>query len=438
MKMKRRRKTFALAAVFAAGVWAAFADPVISDITVKQRWPWNGKVDIDYTLVAETNCDVTLTATYLGSGDPIVFTNGVIAKTQVGVKPGRNHVVWNPKDSGLGGKTLANFTVTAEAASVADRAYLVLNLIDGSYEFASAPPSVEDGGWTNTIYKSTKMVFRRIPAGTYKLGNSSDAVKLVHLSNPGRYSPKCPLRDVTITSDFYIGIFKVTAAQRDAVVNDSTSSTTFTGYRFYYDEMRGTSQSNGIDWPSTGHEVYSASFLGKMRAKMKLDSSCTIDLPTDAMWEAAARGGIADGVTANGGTASDSLETISNLVNRIGWTAISKAFDPSISYPGNGQPVGLLEPNSFGLYDVCGDLSELVMDVSTTTSGDVEAPTGETVDPIGAESIEGGTSYRIAKCCGYGSGMGWNVLPAFRSRVGTTSAAKNSARLCIYLNPLKK
>ena len=52
MNVKKLLCVFVVAV--AAGVWAAFADPVISDITVKQRWPWNGRVDIDYTLVAET------------------------------------------------------------------------------------------------------------------------------------------------------------------------------------------------------------------------------------------------------------------------------------------------------------------------------------------------------------------------------------------------
>ena len=29
---------------------AALADPTVDNLTVKQRWPWSGKVDIDFTL----------------------------------------------------------------------------------------------------------------------------------------------------------------------------------------------------------------------------------------------------------------------------------------------------------------------------------------------------------------------------------------------------
>lgn len=416
---------------------AVFADPSVDNITVKQRWPWSGKVDIDFTLTADGPCDVTLQATYTGCETPIVFTNGVIAKTQVGLQPGAHHIVWDPADSGLAGQSLANFKVTAEAATVASRTYLVLDLIDGSVAYAAEPPAE---GWTADVYKRTKMVFRRIPAGTYKIGNSSEVVSLLQMgNNPGRYTKMCPLRDVTVTSDFYMGIFKVTSAQHDAVVSGSQSGTVFTGYRFYYDELRGSYSTDGIDWPKTGYQVKPTSFLGRMRDKMQLDSAYTLDLPTDAMWEVAARAGTVDTITPNGGTATDSLSVISNIVNRIAWTQISKAFDPTVVLNGSGKPVGLLEPTPWGLYDVCGNLTECVLDVCTTSTGDLNAPTAEIVDPVGPDSPEGGATRRVARCCGYGIGLNWAILTAYRTAVRTEAEkGKNSARLCIYLNPIKK
>ena len=422
---------------------AAFADPSVDNLTVKQRWPWSGKVDIDFTLTADGPCDVTLQATYTGCETPIVFTNGVIAKTQVGLHPGAHHIVWDPADSGLAGQSLANFTVTAEAATVASRTYLVLDLIDGSVEYAAEPPA--EGGWTADVYKSTKMVFRRIPAGAYKIGNSSDMVKLVQTSNPGRYSPKCPLRDVTVTSDFYMGIFKVTSAQRDAVVNGTQTGTTFTGYRFYYDELRGSYGTDGIDWPKTGYQVKPTSFIGRMRGKMQLDPAYTIDLPTDAMWEVAAHGTSVDTVIANGGTIENTVDEIKTLLVQCGWTQLNiSAGDPDApaSYPSNGMKVGLKAPTPWGLYDVYGDLSELVLDICTSGSSDVSNPIAETVDPVGPTSDdatipEGKTSpRRVLRCCGWGSGFGWAVLSAYRA--GASSDANNSARLCIYLNQIKK
>lgn len=422
---------------------AAFADPTVDNLTVKQRWPWSGKVDIDFTLTADGPCDVTLQATYTGCETPIVFTNGVIAKTQVGLQPGANHIVWDPADSGLAGQSLANFTVTAEAATVASRTYLVLDLIDGSVTYAAEPPA--DGGWTNTVYKQTKMVFRRIPAGTYKIGNSSDMVKHVESSNPGRYSPKCPLRDVTVTSDFYMGIFKVTSAQQSAVVSGSQTGTAFSGYRFYYDELRGSYGTDGIDWPKTGYQVKPTSFIGRMRGKMQLDPAYTIDLPTDAMWEVAARGTTVDTVIANGGTIDDSTDDIKAMLVQCGWTQLNiSAGDPGApsKYPSNGMDVGLKMPTPWGLYDVFGDLSELVLDICTSGTGDISNPMTETVDPVGPTSDVAtipdtkDSPRRVARCCGYGSGLSWNSLAAFRAAV--TSDGKNSARLCIYLNQIKK
>lgn len=419
--------------------FSAAADPSVTGITVKQRWPWNGKVDIDYTLNATTNCDVTLQATYAGCAAPIVFTNGVIAKNQVSMKPGSHHIVWDPADSGLDGEALANFMVTATAASVSSRTYLVLNLLDGSYEYAAEPPPEEEGGWTNSVYKSTKMVFRRIPAGTYTIGNSDEVIRLLEPNNYyfGLRSPVCKLRTVTISTDFYIGIFKMTSAQSDAILTDSVSSS-FTGARVTYDDMRGaTNETGGINWPSTGHAVKKGSFLDQMRNKMQLPTSYLIDLPTDAMWEVAARAGTVDTVTPNGGTASDSPSTISNIANRIGWTQISKAFDPTLTLGGDGKPVGLLEPTPWGLYDVCGNLSEYVLDVCTTASDVPNVPTSEVLDPVGPASVTDGSALRrIVRCSGWGSGYGWGLLTSYRYASDPTTL--QSARLCIYLDTFVK
>ena len=66
---------------------------------------------------------------------------------------------------------------------------------------AQAP--VPAGGWTD-VYKTTKLVMRRIPKtspGFFTMGSPSDEL--------GRYGAEAQ-RQVTLTKDFYIGVFQVT------------------------------------------------------------------------------------------------------------------------------------------------------------------------------------------------------------------------------------
>ena len=66
-------------------------------------------------------------------------------------------------------------------------------------------------------------------------------------------------------------------------------------------------------------------------------------LPTKAEWSRAAVGGRTD-------------DWLGDAAGVFGWTAEAKVKGP--------QPVGLLEPNPLGLYDVVGNLSELVWDAA--------------------------------------------------------------------------
>ena len=43
-------KTVIFGGVVAMVFAAIAADPIVSDVTAKQRYPWNGMVDIDYTI----------------------------------------------------------------------------------------------------------------------------------------------------------------------------------------------------------------------------------------------------------------------------------------------------------------------------------------------------------------------------------------------------
>jgi formylglycine-generating enzyme required for sulfatase activity len=67
--------------------------------------------------------------------------------------------------------------------------------------------AIPPGGWTDE-YKTTKLVLRRIPAGTFKMGSPPDEL--------GRDADEVQ-HSVTFTKDFYIGVFEVTLKQWERV-----------------------------------------------------------------------------------------------------------------------------------------------------------------------------------------------------------------------------
>ena len=88
----------------------------------------------------------------------------------------------------------------------ASYAYLVVDLTDGP-SATSYPESyltaIPAGGWTDE-YKTTKLVLRRIPAGTFTMGSPENEL--------GRYSDETQ-HVVTVTHPFYLGVFEVTQKQ---------------------------------------------------------------------------------------------------------------------------------------------------------------------------------------------------------------------------------
>ena len=190
--------------------------------------------------------------------------------------------------------------------------YMVVDLSSGSVSSLSAVPS---GGWTDT-YKTTKLVLRKLNKGTYKMQGKSD---------------------VTLTKQFYIGVFEVTQKQWSLLMGSNPAKNYGVAnnspvYYVSYNMIRGSS--NGAKWPSSS-AVDSSSFMGKLRSRTGLD----FDLPTEAQWEYACRAGTTTkyywGNTMDGNYA---------------WH-----YDNSSS---TVHAVGTKKANAWGLYDMSGNVKE--------------------------------------------------------------------------------
>ena len=167
----------------------AAAESVISDVVVNQRWPWSEKVDVDFVLSGEAS-DVEVTARW--DAHPAPYRLG----TLFSAAPGHSRLTWDPSKSPFAGQTLTGFTVAVSNAAASAHTYLIVDLVNGGYEFL---PDVPAGGWT-AEHKSSKMVFRRILAGTYTLGEPLETFShLGHYSPVSQTTTNCNRRTVTFT-----------------------------------------------------------------------------------------------------------------------------------------------------------------------------------------------------------------------------------------------
>lgn len=364
------------------------AAPTITGVTAQQRYPWNGKVDISYTvtgdIAAEAKQKAVLTSLKVTAQDKVA--NKTYTATKLSgdraLTAGTHKFVWDMNAEGLTFKSSnVVFNVSCETTPAT---YCVIDLSAGadatSYPvmYLAEPPS---GGFNVDEYKTSKLVLRRLEAGTFIMGDDQNDES----------------HRVTHTKPFFCGIFEMTQRQYELVTGTNPVSggkgNTYPVYGITYDKIRGSS--NGAEWPSSS-AVDSLSFLGKLRSRTGLD----FDLPTDAQWEYACRAGTTTKYSY--GNSAD---------GNYMWYRYSQST-PSTDSP---HPVGLKIANPWGLYDMHGNVAEWCLDWYGTLSYGT--------DPKG--STTAWTSGAITSWCRVVRNGGCNSVPDY-----CTSSFRN------YIEPM--
>ena len=229
------------------------ATPLVSqcvtiDVTkFQQRYPWNGLVDIDYTItrdqgeseldpakhsvrISVVNCAETLAVTNIAH----VFRQGALP-----ISDGAHRETWDANAEGINFNS-QDVKVFAEIVHYAEK-YMVIDVSEGpnatEYHvtyYNGAP----EGGFNKDEYKGDKIALRLVPPGSFVMGSPT--------TEPGRADTAREVQHaVAITKPFYIGVFQITQAQYSNVMNGNPSlHTGADGHRpveqVSYDKVRGT------------------------------------------------------------------------------------------------------------------------------------------------------------------------------------------------------
>lgn len=333
------------------------ATPQVKNVKAFQQYPWGENVYISYEVegdVAESAGSCNTPFLFVTAKDKTTDRTCVASypflSGDTGTAAGLHKIIWNISAQGVtNNSNNVVFTVAYWKPE-----YCVIDLSSGPRS-SSYPISyladVPDGGWTDE-YKTTKLALRMIAPGTFKMGGSIAT---------------------TISQPFYIGVFEVTQKQYSLVVGSNPSK--FIGDKLpvesvSYNAIRG--EINGAKWP-TSSAVDSTSFMGKLRARTGLN----FDLPTEAQWEYACRAGTATTFSYGDSEDGDYMWYKSNST-------------------GSQHEVGAKQPNSWGLYDMHGNVNELCLDWFGTLPGGT--------DPKGPSSgswrvLRGGVWYVYADNC---------------------------------------
>ena len=356
------KKLMILSSALAAFAVCADQVPVVSGITMTQAND-SRLVTIDYTLkdaTAVITLDIQTNVTdgvwaSIG-GENIQNVSGDVWKT---VEAGARTITWRPDLSWPDHKITnggARAVVTAWSVDNPPD-YLVVD-ISGAATAASEKlyyPAVEflPGGLLgNEDYRKSKLVMRKIPAKdvTWTMGSA--------MNETGSYGEVEATHPVTLTNNYFIGVFEVTQTQWANIQTKRPTPSNYLGAmrpveQVCYNEIRNSTNETADTDHDYPNDPKPDSFLGLLRAKTGL----AFDLPSEAQWEFACRAGHGTGAWGDG--SSIDVATEDPNMTRLGRYKYSGGSDGTAI-------VGSYAPNSWGLYDMQGNVREWCLDWYTT------------------------------------------------------------------------
>jgi formylglycine-generating enzyme required for sulfatase activity len=175
----------------------------------------------------------------------------------------------------------------------------------------------DSGKMPDTTTNSIRMEFVLIPAGKFRMGGDKKLEQAEDHETPRHF--------VTFSNAFFMGKYEVTQAQWSAIMDNNPSA--------FKDDIRPVER---VSWNDV------QAFILKLNTREETNK---YRLPTEAEWEYAARAGSESSYTFGAAT---------NILSQYAWYRNNSG--------GETHPVGQLNPNAWGLYDMHGNVHEWCQD----------------------------------------------------------------------------
>ena len=393
--MHKTAKNIAVAAVAAGAVAAFAAVPEVTYVHMEQASS-SREVTIQYkftgddaviTLDVETNNAAGGWASI--GGEAVCNAQGEVWRKVEKVSDNTVHVIkWHPdhswKDAAGNGFKVADGGARAKVTAWAlDNTpdYMVVDITAGAQQntqryypavdFLPGSSLGQKGAVTNNAeYKTTQLVMRKIMASGVKWTMGSTTTETKRDDNEATHL-------VELTNNYYIGVFQITQAQW-AQIRPGDYPSFFTVDRdmrpvdkVSFNNVRmasggsNTADANAREWPAA---PFAGSWLDQLRSRTGLD----FDLPSEAQWEFACRAGHGSGYWGDGSKVLNvyndtNLAKIGRFTYNGGFTNNTVFSQPpgTVSTANGTAVVGSYLPNSWGLYDMHGNVYEWCLDKYT-------------------------------------------------------------------------
>lgn len=439
------KKVLSSAIVAFVGGYALASVPVIEAASVTLTQESNRRVVIGYSLKTESaivTIDILTNGVSIGAAN----TRGMYGDVYVKVEPGTGKkAYWTPVKS-WPDHVVADGSMTAVVKAWATNAppeWMVVNL-DKTYEgradavkyYESLDQSPDGGDISNNIYKTSRIVLKRIPAAGVPFFMGSHPSETGHRNASSDTTGGELLHQTVLSSDFYLAVYETTQAQYTKMY--ATPS------KFYFmkdgacrpaenmcvNYVRGENSYWPGDSLSDGYgSVSEECFLGSLRKHA--GGTVLFDLPTEAQWEFACRAGTQTGLyTGEDITAVDVSPNIESIArykgNNNDGDTIQEQGNVTVGTDSATALVGSYKPNGFGLYDMIGNVQELCLDWKGDYAGDAMDPVGPVNDAEDARGVCRGGSYVFTAA--------YNRSAARYFQKRTAWSRATGFRICVPLN----
>ena len=406
---------------------AAFAAPQIVVDRVQQRYPWNGLVDIDYTVsgieATHDANDYFVSFAVVTGATTVVCSNFLTyAGCDLPSANGSHRVTWDTAADGyeaLVASGSVKATLTYDVGTLSDSTYMVIDLsagTTGEYPVRFIRTDLPTSVFNRDLYKTSRLVLKRIPAGSFWMGVGESTGVANKYGNITAWDG-VSRQYVQLTDDYYLALFETTAQQYKLITGTAVQAK---------EVQRGPKF--GFWWATT---IAAAPFENLSNRTVCRGRPVTgFSLPTEAQWERACRAEVL--VTyCNGQNFTGQSAKLNEMLGKFCMCKETGYYGPAVVTDGQGHAVvGQFSPNAWGFYDMTGNVCEWCSDwyaaypvppegKSWDESNPLVDPTGPTTQP------EGNPIHCLRGGC---SDSGWNISSGHRQAFPGTPTSNNAYR----------